>query len=280
MSTRSVKLQRFDGVQRLAHLGLIIVFMLLSVTGLAWMFIETEWGLALAGVFGGYANTIEVHRIAGLVMLAGFATQILYLILKIDWRRLRHSLFGPDSLVYLWSDVTGFFRHLAWVVGLGKAPRFERWSWWEKFDYWAVWWGLIIVGVTGLMIYDPILSSEFMPGWLYNVALWIHRIEALLAMGHIFTVHFFIEHFRPQTFPFSATMFDGGMSLDHARSEHSAWVERLEADGTLESRLNPVPPLPVRVMHVVFGYSMILLGLFLVVGVVSHLTWLTFTSLW
>lgn len=267
MATRSDRLllRRFTGVQRLFHLGLVILFMLLSVTGLAWMYIETTWGNALADLFGGYTNTIYIHRIAGLIMLLGFAGKVIYLIWNIDWSNLRSSLFGPDSMVLLWSDVKSFFRQLRWMFGLGEAPRFDRWSWWEKFDYWAVWWGLIILGVTGLLIYDSVLSSNFVPGWLYNVALWVHRIEALLAMGHIFTVHFFIENFRPTNFPFSATMFDGGMELSHARSEHGLWVERLEREGALERQLFPVPPLPIRILHVFFGYSMIMLGVFLVI---------------
>jgi hypothetical protein len=140
-----------------------------------------------------------------------------------------------------WFDVVDFFRHLRWVLFGGALPRFERWGWWEKFDYWAVWWGLIIVGATGLLIYNPVLSADYVPGWFYNVALWIHRIEAVLAMGHIFTVHFFVEHFRPSTFPFSATMFDGGMPLEHARAEHPRWVERLEREGQLQARLMSRP---------------------------------------
>ena len=87
---------------------------------------------------------------------------------NVDWKRFPRSLLGPDTLVFQWRDVKDFFRHLGWILGLVKAPQFDRWSWWEKFDYWAVWWGLIIVGVTGLMLYNPVLSSEYMPGWLLN----------------------------------------------------------------------------------------------------------------
>ncbi len=266
MAAHSMMLKRFTPVHRLFHLGLVVLFMLLSVTGLGWMFAETAWGQGLMDVFGGYANAIYVHRIAGLVMLAGFVAQIVYMATKISWRRPLSNLFGPDTLAFHWGDVKDFFRHAGWIVGLSREPSFERWSWWEKFDYWAVWWGLIIVGVTGLMIYDPVLSSDYMPGWFYNVALWVHRIEAVLAMGHIFTVHFFVEHFRPRNFPYSNTMFDGGMDVGHAREEHPAWVARLEAAGTLERSLMPVPPLGIRILHVFFGYSMIALGLFLLVA--------------
>ena len=278
MTTDTMLLKRFTGLHRLFHLGLVILFMLLSVTGLAWMYYETTWGKGIADLFGGFPNTIYVHRIVGLLMLAGFAAQILYMITRFNWRRPIRSFVGRDTLVFHWGDIKDFFGQCGWILGLSKAPKFDRWSWWQKFDYWAVWWGLVIVGVTGLLVYDPVLSSDYVPGWFYNIAFWIHRIEAVLAMGHIFTVHFFVEHFRPNHFPYSNTMFDGGISLKHAREEHPAWVERLENDGMLEEMMMPVPPLGIRIMHVFFGYSMIALGIFLLVAALVNVAALTFVA--
>ncbi|MBK5969843.1 MULTISPECIES: formate dehydrogenase subunit gamma [Thiorhodovibrio] len=267
--------KRFTATQMLFHLGLIITFMILSVTGLAWMFIETAWGKLLAAPFGGYPFVLQVHKITGLVLLAGFAAHILYTLACVDWRRFPKSLLSPDTLMFQWRDLKDFFRHLAWMLGLGRAPQFDRWSWWEKFDYWAVWWGLIIVGVTGLMLYNPVLSSEYMPGWMLNVALWVHRIEALLAMAHIFTIHFFIEHWRPRVFPFSATMFEGSASLEHMREEHPAWVARLEAEGRLDDLLVAPAPWPMRILFFTTGYAVIGLGVFLLVFAIINLGLLT-----
>ena len=267
--------KRFTTMQRLSHFGLIITFMLLSVTGLAWMYIETGWGQALANIFGGYTNVLEVHRITGLILLIGFALHIFYMLFIVDWKRFPKSVLGPDSLVFQKTDLVDFVKHLGWIVGLRKEPRFERWSWWEKFDYWAVWWGLLIVGVTGLMLYNPVLSSDYMPGWLLNVALWIHRIEAILAMAHIFTIHFFVEHFRPRCFPFSATMFEGSKDIEHLRLEHPAWVERMEKDGSLESVLVPAAPVPLRILYFGTGYALIALGVFLLVFAIINVTYLT-----
>jgi cytochrome b subunit of formate dehydrogenase len=269
--------KRFTGVQILFHLGLVVTFMLLSVTGLAWMYYETAWGKALAGLFGGYVNTLEVHRITGLILLAGFVAQILYMLAIVDWGRLRKSLFGPDSMVFQGRDIVDFFKHLGWIVGIAKEPRFERWTWWEKFDYWAVWWGLVIVGITGLILYNPVLSSDFMPGWMLNVSLWIHRIEALLAMAHIFTIHFFVAHFRPRSFPFSATMFEGSKNIGELREEYPAWIERLEHEGGLAARLVPAASMPVRIFHFVTGYALIFLGIYLLIFAIANLSLLTLT---
>lgn len=275
MTEQNLRLKRFTAVHRLWHLGLILTFMTLSVTGIAWMYYETQWGRGLASIFGGYSGALEVHRITGLVLLSGLGLHILYLLYLIDWKKFPRSLLGPDTLVFQLVDVKAFVAQMGWIFGLNKLPRFDRWSWWEKFDYWAVWWGLIIVGVTGLMLYDPVLTSDYMPGWMLNMALWVHRIEAVLAMGHIFTIHFTVEHWRPSSFPFNAAMFDGTMDLEEARHEHPEWVARLEEQGKLGDSVVPPPPVPLRILYFLFGYSIILLGLFLLVFAITNAALLT-----
>ena len=275
MTSQSNRLKRFTLMQRFWHLGLILTFMLLSVTGIAWMYYETAWGRGLASWFGDYRDVIEVHRITGLILLGGLALHILYLLYLIDWKNFPRSLLGPNTLVFQLSDVKTFLKQLGWIFGLNEMPRYDRWSWWEKFDYWAVWWGLMIVGITGLMMYDPVLTSDYMPGWMLNMALWVHRIEAVLAMGHIFLVHFTVEHWRPSSFPFNAAMFDGTLNLEEARHEHPEWVARLEKDGTLDNSLVAPPPIPLRILYFVFGYSIILLGFFLLIFALANATLLT-----
>ena len=275
MADERTRLKRFTPGHRLWHLGLILNFMIMSVTGIAWMFFETPWGRGIANLFGGYSNTLQIHRIAGLVLLAGLALHLLYLLTRIDWKGFPRSLLGPETLVFQLVDVKGFIGHLGWVFGINKLPRFDRWSWWEKFDYWAVWWGLMIVGITGLMLYDPVLTSDYMPGWMLNVALWVHRIEAVLAMGYTFIIHFTIEHWRPSSFPFNAVMFDGTLDLEEAKHEHSEWVARLEREGRLDEALATPPPVPLRILYFLFGYSIIMLGLFLLVFAIANAALLT-----
>ncbi|SDJ57912.1 formate dehydrogenase subunit gamma [Aliiruegeria lutimaris] len=265
MAAEAKRLKRFSIAQRLWHLALVVIFFLMGITGLAWMYIETGWGRMLAAPFGGWQGALEWHRIAGLVLLALFALHILYSLMQIEWRHPFRWLAGPDSLMMQFGDVKGFFQHLGWIFGLREHPRYDRWSWYEKFDYWAVWWGFMIVGVTGLVLYNPVLSSDYMPGWLINVALWIHRIEALMAMVHIFTVHFYLEHFRPKALPFNAAMFDGTIPMSEAEEAHGAWVDRLEMEGKLEAHLVPEPPVALRIAYFIGGYALIALGIFLLV---------------
>ena len=100
--------------------------------------------------------------------------------------------------------------------------------------------------------------------------LWIHRIEAVLAMGHVFLIHFFIGHLRRHNFPMDLVIFEGSIDLEKVRHERPAWVERMEQDGTLQSALVANTPLALRVTYYVFGFSMIIGCVYLLVnGIVN-----------
>lgn len=256
---------RLNTTEALFHTVLVITFMILSITGLAWMMIESPLGQALASLFGDYHGAILIHRIVGLVMLAFFVLHIVYLASRVDWSNPVKSFASPGSIAWKPSDFKNFWQHLLWVLGRGDAPDADRWAWWQKFDYWAVWWGLIIVGTTGIALYDPVATSTVMPGWFLNVARWIHKIEALLAMGHIFIVHFYIESFRPQAFPVNLHGFHGRQDMVDAKDHHGAWVERLKAEGRWDAHKADAPPVLVRVMSLVFGLGSVIVGLALLI---------------
>ncbi len=258
-------IERFSLTERLFHTVLAICFMVLSVTGLAWMFIETGFGQFLASLFGNYQGAIWAHRWVGLVLMCVFVLHLFY-ILHMARRQDPGGLTGPDSLVWKWADFRAFWHHLKWLAGMAEHPAFDRWAWWQKFDYWAVWWGTLIVGVTGLVMFDPVLTSEYLPGWTLNVARWIHKIEALLAMAHIFIVHFFIESYRPRAFPLNDHVFHGAADLETLRHEHPEWIARLEADGRVDELIVEQPPRAVQAVYFLFGVAMVALGVFLLIG--------------
>ena len=96
-------------------------------------------------------------------------------------------------------DIVGMF---AWFFGRGPKPQFDRYTYWEKFDYFSLVVGTVIIGVTGFMMWFPLQTTEFLPGIFLNIALVIHSNEALLAMGVIFIfVHFFSAHLKPESSP-------------------------------------------------------------------------------
>lgn len=266
------RIRRFTPVQRLFHLLLMLSFLTQAATGLSRLYIETGWGRSLAAWFGGFEGALAVHKWVGLFMIALFLLHLLYLLVTIKGRYFA----GPDTLLPRPKDVGDFFRHVGWFFGLNKPPRFDRWGYWEKFDYWAVFWGMVIIGTTGLILYDPLHSSRYIQGWGLNIALWVHRIEAILAIGHVFIIHFFIAHIRPHSFPMDTAMFDGGVDLDKTEHERPAWIERLKSRDVLGRLSTSSAPGMVRVAYFVFGYAVVVSGVLLVIfGLVNapRITW-------
>ncbi len=274
--TMKTRIKRFTPLQRIFHLFLMLTFLIQGATGLARMFVETSWGKNLGYVFGGYEAARTVHIYVGIIMLCGLALHIIYLMVKVNWRKFPSSLHGPDSLLFSLKDVKDFFQHIAWFFGAKKAPHFDRWGYWEKFDYWAVFWGMIILGATGLLLAYQMAASRIMPGWGLNVALWVHRIEAILAMAHVFLIHFFVGHLRRHNFPMDRAMFEGSVKLEDARHERPAWIARLEQGGELDGVLVPEAMTPQRVIYYIFGFAAVAAGLYLLIGAlinVRYISW-------
>jgi cytochrome b subunit of formate dehydrogenase len=264
--TKKTRIKRFSPLQRIFHILLMLSFLTQGATGLARMYTETPWGKWLAGLFGGYEAALTVHIYVGIFMLCGLLVHVFYLFFKINWQKFPRSLVGPDSILPRPNDARQFFQHIAWFIGIGKAPEFDRWGYWEKFDYWAVFWGLIIIGTTGLLMAFPLTSSRIMPGWGLNVAFWVHRIEALLAMAHVFIIHFFIAHLRRHNFPMDRAIFEGSAPLDAVRHEKPAWIERLEKNDEIDAVLVTEAVPEQQIVFYVFGYAAVAAGLFLLIG--------------
>jgi len=125
------------------------------------------------------------------------------------WRR----LFGPDSLCPNLKDVRDIVGMFRWFFRRGEMPRFDRWTYWEKFDFFAVFWGMMAIGVSGLILWFPQYTSYLLPGWVINIAYVVHSEEAFLAAIFIFTVHFFNNHWCPINSPWSVTSSPGAIPL-------------------------------------------------------------------
>lgn len=270
-----IRLRRFTPIQRFFHVLLMVTFLIQSATGLGRMFIESPFGQAVSAVFGGYTMARAVHIYVGIFMILGFLVHAVYLVDRLRRSGFPGNLFGPDSILPNPSDMSGFFRHMGWMFGRRPFPDFDRWGFWEKFDYWAVFWGMAIIGGTGLVLAYPVQASRFMPGWFLNLAFWIHRIEAILAMGHVFIIHFFIAHLRRHTFPMDRAMFEGSVPLDSARHERAAWVARLEAEGRLEMMMIPEAHPVRRALFYTVGYLALFVGLVLLFGSLLNIPYVT-----
>jgi cytochrome b subunit of formate dehydrogenase len=157
---------------------------------------------------------------------------------------------------------------LKWFLGLGPRPQYGRWTYWEKFDYFAVFWGIAVIGSTGLMLWFPEFFTRFFPGWFINVASIIHSDEALLATGFIFTVHFFNTHFRPDKFPMDTVIFTGRVPVEELKADRPREYDELVKSRRLKKHLaEPLPPVVIKTIRI-FASIALLIGLSLILLII------------
>jgi formate dehydrogenase gamma subunit len=198
--------------QRWQHVVLASSFIILAITGFALKFPDS-W---LARLLGGNESLRRwTHRIAGIVLLLVGVYHLIYLLLTPDGRRLVKDLFPvKKDLADMWCAVrylTGWSR---------EKPKIGRFGYAEKIEYWAVVWGTLIMGVTGLMIWFKMDVTAFLPRWMVDVALTIHYYEALLACLAIVVWHFYHVIFDPDVYPLNPACWDGRVSEEWQKHEH------------------------------------------------------------
>ena len=222
------------------HFLVITSFLGLALTGLPLKFADQQWAHVMMNFYGGAHNAGLIHRTCAGITFIYFASAIAMSIhflffrkdVKGNWIQ---RLFGPDSLCPNFRDIRDVVGMVRWFFFRGPKPTFERWTYWEKFDFIAVFWGMFAIGGSGLMLWFPQFFGSFLPGWMFNVATIIHSDEALLATGFIFSVHFFNTHGRPEKFPMDFVIFNGEITKEEFMEERADQWKRYEADGTLES---------------------------------------------
>lgn len=258
---------RFDKRHRFTHVLIIVSFLILAATGLPLMYSFTDWGKWLVEIHGGLGVTRFLHRAAAIVTFFYAAYHFWFVIQKVFVERDRSILFGPNSMMIRKQDFIDVFNMFRWFFYLGPKPKLDRFTYWEKFDYFAVFWGVPVIGFSGLMLWFPNFFTIFLPGEALNIAHIIHSEEALLATAFIFAFHFFHNHLRPENFPMDIVMFTGKMRLSWFKEERPVEYERMVADGTLDSIIVPPPSLKFRVFARIFGFIAYFTGLFLVIAI-------------
>ena len=274
---------RFVPFERFLHFLVVTSFLLLVLTGMPLKFYYTDWARALFRVFGGAETARALHRLGAIVTFFYFGLHVTSLVGR-SWRgranirdpqtgklrlkRLWQVLFGADSMLPTLQDWRDFVAHNKWFFGRGPKPQFDRWTYWEKFDYFAVFWGVAIIGASGLIMWFPTFFTRFMPGWIINIALIIHSDEALLAAGFIFSIHFFNTHFRIEKFPMDTVIFSGRVSKNELQHERRRWYDRLVAEGRLDEHRVRDEWLRWKNIARTFGYFFFGLGVLLLLLII------------
>jgi len=142
----------------------------------------------------------------------------------------RRKPWGPDTPVPTVKDIRDLWHNLRYFLGVGSRPLFDRFTYFEKFDYWAVFWGVPIIGLSGLVLWFPAFFSRFLPGIVINIAHIMHSDEALLAVGFIYIVHMFNTHIQFDKFPLNPVIFTGKVTEEELIHERPLEWERTQAD--------------------------------------------------
>jgi cytochrome b subunit of formate dehydrogenase len=226
--------RRFGPIERVMHALLMLTFIGCALTGVPLLFADHDWASTLVGLMGGFRGAALIHRICAAIMTVVFVGHVLRVFVRAflaeDWLS---YFWGPNSLVPNLKDAKDFVGMVKWFASRGPKPQFDRYTYWEKFDYWAVFWGMFIIGGSGFMLWFPMFFSQFLPGWVFNVATIVHGEEALLAVGFIFTIHFFNGHLRPEKFPMDLVIFTGRLPEHELKDERQVEYARLVSQGRL-----------------------------------------------
>jgi cytochrome b subunit of formate dehydrogenase len=262
-----VYVRRFTTFQRNLHLMVIASFLGLALTGMTLKFSYAPWAKVLGRLLGGFEAAGLIHRFCAVITFTYFGLHLFDLVRqkKDSGRSWRKFIFGPESMMLNRRDWREFVGSIKWFIKKGPRPRYGRWTYWEKFDYFAVFWGVAVIGLTGLILWFPTVFTRVMPGWMVNVATTIHSDEALLAVCFIFSIHFFNTHFRPEKFPIDTVIFTEGVPLEELKNDRPREYQQLVESGELERLVMP-PPLPsTRRKWRRFGFTALGIGLFLIV---------------
>lgn len=268
---KTTYIRRFKMRHMITHLFLILSFMILALTGMMLKFANMEWAQTLAGILGGVKAAGNWHRFAAVITFGCFTfhlSALFYQKIK-EGIKFKSFFLGSSSLMFNMQDIRDFGATIKWFVGKEPKPQYGRWTYWEKFDYMAVFWGVAVIGLSGLILWFPEVFTKIMPGWLVNVAQIIHSDEALLAVGFIFTIHFFNTHLRPEAFPMNTVIFTGHIPEAEFKEDRPKEYEELVKSGKIDKVKVELEfsPLRRRVINT-FGFFFLSLGIILVLLII------------
>lgn len=224
--------------ERLQHGLLALSFIVLVVTGFMLRFPEAWWVAGLRSLSGSFFEWRGVvHRIAGLVMIGAGVWHAVYVC---GFRRGRELV---KDLWPRWSDLGDMVGVLRFNLGLAREkPRFGRFSYMEKAEYWALMWGAVLMTVTGALLWADELTMGQLGKLGFDIARVVHFYEAILATLSIIVWHFYFVIFNPEVYPMNLSWLTGRLSEEEMAEEHPLELERLQRAERTAADTPPEPP--------------------------------------
>ncbi|MEW6050970.1 MAG: cytochrome c3 family protein [Candidatus Zixiibacteriota bacterium] len=217
--------QRFTGGMVFQHLVLTVAFIILVITGFALRY-PNEWWVRVLNFVGIYEDTRSViHRIAAVFLIYISVHHALFLLLT---RRGKEEM---KAMLPIKEDAVNIKKNLMYYLGKAvERPRFDRYDYTEKAEYWALVWGTLVMALTGFILWFPTFFTGFLPPWIVKIAETVHLYEAWLATLAIAVFHFFFVIFHPDQYPMSLTWITGQMTIESCKHHHPKWYERITSE--------------------------------------------------
>ncbi len=225
--------RRFDISQRIQHICLALSFTILVITGMPLRYAEVEWSHYLHFLFGGFDGARIAHRAAAVLLVTTWIWHGFYLIYL--WKKAGWS-FKSWTMWPARKDFSDIFETIKFGLGLqSRMPKFAKFNFKEKFDYFAVYWGMPIMVFSGFVLWFPVFLGNKLPELALSVAYIAHSDEALLAMLAIMIWHLYNTHFNPDHFPMNPVWYTGVLTQEQMEEEHSLEKERIDASNSSEA---------------------------------------------
>jgi formate dehydrogenase subunit gamma len=215
-------IQRFSVRQRIEHFSVMILFLALGLTGFAQKFVDSPWAIWTINTIGGIDRVRWLHRAAGVMFTVFAMVHISIALFMVLTRRSRPSMIASRK------DFQDAITQLRYYLRISDKPaRFDRFDYRQKFEYWGMVLGGMLMIATGFMLLYPVIVTRLLPGEFIPVARVAHSNEGLLAFLIVIIWHIFNAHLSPEVFPFDPSIFTGKVSREYMEKEHPLEYARI-----------------------------------------------------
>jgi formate dehydrogenase subunit gamma len=226
---------RFSLPQRIEHFGVMITFAVLVITGMPQKYFTAGFSQWVVGVLGGIGDVRIIHRITGFIFAALLIEHLAIAILATATRRVKLFSIVPSR-----KDFRDAIQTLRYYLGLSKEQAFfDRYDYRQKFEYWGMVAGSLIMVGTGAILFFPAVVARWLPGQLIPAAKVMHSYEGLMAFLVVIVWHIYNAHLNPDVFPFDTSIFTGRISRERMHHEHPLELARIEGTPQAPARAPP-----------------------------------------
>jgi formate dehydrogenase subunit gamma len=219
-------LRRFSNARVAEHLLVMFTVGILVTTGLSQKFYHLDVSRWLILKLGGMDTVKLIHRFAGIVF---GATMLFHMVIAVIGIALRK--WSPSMMINA-KDFSDAVHNIKYYAGAEDLPAVcDRYTYKQKFQYWGILTGGLLMILTGSLLWFPALVTGFLPGEFIPAAKTLHTDEALVIFLFISLWHIYNSIFSPEVFPLDTSIFTGHISMKRMLREHPAELARIEGVG-------------------------------------------------